>query len=118
MRAPSLALLVLKTPNVASVCEFLRLVGIDLAEEKHGDGPTHFAGKLDDVVLEVYPLGDGELHTDATTRLGFIVDELEKVVNALSAAGAPTISPPKQTAWGHRAVVKDPDGRRIELYQR
>ncbi len=86
-----------------------------LAAERHGQGPLHYAGQLDNVVLEVYPLPSGH-PANATTRLGFSVPKLEDVFRSLQAVGAPIIEAPRDTAWGRRAVVRDPDGRAVELY--
>ena len=54
----SLTLLVLKTRQVEQVRLFYQALGIELAEERHGEGPVHFAGRVGDVVIEVYPLAD------------------------------------------------------------
>ena len=118
MSAVSLKLLVLRTPQVDRLWAFYQALGIEMAEEKHGNGPVHYAGKVGDVVLEVYPLPDGGEVADTTTRLGFAVGKLGEVVQALRESGAAIAGEPKQTAWGLRAVVRDPDGRAVDLYQR
>jgi hypothetical protein len=41
-----------------------------------------------------------------------------EAVQALQTIGAPVVSEPQATKWGFRAVVRDPDGRAVELYQR
>src|SRR5262249_1202018 len=86
--------------------------------EKHGNGPVHYAGKVGDAVLEVYPLPDGGEVADTTTRLGFAVGRLGEVVQALRESGAAIAGEPKQTACGLRAVVRGRDGRAVELCQR
>jgi hypothetical protein len=70
------------------------------------------------VLLEVYPLPEDGSRADATTRLGFAVERVGEVVQALKALGAPVVTEPGATQWGIRAVVRDPDGRAIELYER
>jgi len=117
MGGPSLKLLVLKTRQVDKLRAFYQALGVELVEEKHGDGPVHYAGKVGDAVLEVYPLPDGSDTADATTRLGFTVGKLPEVFQALKEAGTTVAGEPKETAWGLRAVVPDPDGRAVELYQ-
>jgi hypothetical protein len=116
MAGVSLKLLVLKTSQVDRLRAFYRYLGIDLTEERHGTGPLHHAGQVGDVVLEIYPLPDGGT-ADTTIRLGFAVDRLSEVVQALREARAVIASEPTQTVWGLRAVVRDPDGRIVELYQ-
>lgn len=111
----ALTLLVLKTPRIEAVRPFYEAIGISFVEEKHGDGPVHYAGRIGETVMEVYPLLTGE--PDRTTRLGFSVGDLGKVTAALKAIGT-EVTEPKKTEWGLRTVVHDPDGRAVELYQR
>ncbi len=112
-----LSMLVLKTHQVAAVVAFYETIGLSFTEEQHGSGPLHFAGQANDVLIEIYPLPEDK-PVDTTTRLGFAVDNIAEVLNALLQR---ELSPPKtakQTEWGLRAVVKDPDGRAVELYQK
>ena len=109
---PSLSLLVLKTNQLDVLREFYARLGFVFQQEQHGRGPIHFSAPLGAGVLEIYPLPDGVV-PDATTRLGFAVDDLPAALTELE-------EPPtaKKTAWGWRAVVRDPDGRAVELYQK
>jgi lactoylglutathione lyase len=119
MNAPvSLKLLVLKTHEVEQVRAFYRALGIEFVEEKHGQGPVHHAGQVGPVVLEIYPLPDDAGPADQTTRLGFEVNDLLGVLADLAALGADVAGSPKATERGTRAIVRDPDGRSVELYQR
>lgn len=114
----SLTLLVLKTRQVEQLRAFYQTIGVDLVEEKHGKGPVHFAGRARDVVIEVYPLPDDGSPVDSSTRLGFAIENEAEVIRALEGIGTRIVTPPKETAWGFQAVVKDPDGRSVELTQR
>lgn len=114
----SLTLLVLKTRQIEQLRRFYQALGIELAEEQHGRGPVHFAGRAGGVVIEVYPLQNEDTPVDASTRLGFTVDTLAEVVVRLQAIGAQIVALPKETAFGLQAVVKDPDGRSVEITQR
>lgn len=114
----SLTLLVLKTRQVEQLRIFYQALGIELAEEQHGKGPVHFAGRVGDVVIEVYPLLDDSTQVDSSTRLGFAVENVADVVQALQGIGTKIVTSPRETAWGLQAVVKDPDGRSVELRQR
>jgi hypothetical protein len=113
----SLTLLVLKTRQVDRVRTFYEASGIAFTEERHGSGPRHHAGRVGDVVMEVYPLPDDGT-ADTSTRLGFKVGDLAGVVQTLQGLETPVVKQPTQTAWGLQAVVKDPDGRSVELTQR
>jgi predicted enzyme related to lactoylglutathione lyase len=114
----SLSLLVLKTRQVDRLRSFYNALGIELAEEQHGKGPVHYAGRVGELVLELYPLPDDGSSVDTTTRLGFSIENLAEAVEALQATGAPVVPQPQETPWGYRAVVRDPDGRAVGLYER
>jgi predicted enzyme related to lactoylglutathione lyase len=114
----SLTLLVLKTRQVERLRAFYQTLGVDLVEEQHGKGPLHFAGRAGAVVIEVYPLPDNGSPVDSSTRLGFAVENMVEIMRALERIGTKIVTPPKETAWGLQAVVKDPDGRSVELTQR
>ena len=114
----SLRLLVLRTKQLERLRDFFHPLGVSFAAEQHGNGPLHYAGELGGVVLELYPLAQDVQAEDHLTRLGFAVGDLATTLHALEAAGAAVISKPRQTEWGLRAVVRDPDGRAVELYQR
>ncbi|OAI54995.1 hypothetical protein AYO44_13805 [Planctomycetaceae bacterium SCGC AG-212-F19] len=113
-----LKLLVLKTRQTDKLVAFYRSLGITFNEEQHGKGPVHYAANMGGMVLEIYPLPDDTGTTDQTTRLGFAVANLVQVVEDLQTSGTIVTRPLHQGPWGHRAVVQDPDGRAIELYQR
>jgi lactoylglutathione lyase len=110
----SLSLLVIKTPQVDRLREFYGMLGIAFTEEQHGNGPQHLAARLGTIVFENYPLGEGEL-PEQSTRLGFNVINLDATLDRLTAGGFSMVAPAKHTQWGYRAVVRDPDGRAIEL---
>lgn len=112
-----LNLLVLKTRQLDKLKAFYAALGIEFAEEKHGDGPTHLAGRVGEVVVELYPLHGDAGVADAATRLGIAVPDLDAVLRSLDTLQTPVVSQPKMTLWGRRAVVRDPDGRAVELMQ-
>jgi len=117
MASVRLMLLVLKTRQVEQLRLFFQSLGVELAEEQHGKGPIHFAGRAGEVVIEVYPLPDDGTPVDSSTRLGFTVENLAEVVRALEGIGTKIVTLPKGTSWGLQAVVNDPDGRSVELTQ-
>jgi len=112
---PVLKMLVLKTADLERLREFYALFGFELAEEKHGNGPRHYSAPMGDGVLELYPLPEGAA-ADLTSRFGFAVSDLRNVVESVRSLTEMVIEP-KLTEWGLRAVVRDPDGRTIELYE-
>ena len=95
---------------------FYKMLGMDFQEEQHGSGPVHWAAELDGVVLEIYAAKSTD-EVDVTTRLGFDVNDAGSVLNTLRLSDVEIISDLKQTKWGLRAVVKDSDGRSVDLVQ-
>jgi hypothetical protein len=112
---PALTLLVLKTARPEEVRSFYESFGISFNEERHGDGPLHYAAKMGPLVFEVYPLPVGTSEADHTTRLGFAVTDLAGVLEALQARGFPLPGLPRETPWGRVVTVRDPDARAVEL---
>jgi lactoylglutathione lyase len=109
----SLSLLVLRAANPAHLARFYNAFGLKFRIEQHGDGPIHHTCDLDGAVLEIYPALSPAQST-AGARLGFRVRSVEESVRACSESGR-IISSPKESPWGYRAVVEDPEGHRIEL---
>lgn len=116
MPGPRLSLLVLKTHHVERLFPFYAALGIAFAEERHGTGPLHHAGHVGPTLLEIYPL-PADATSDATTRLGFAVEDVDATVEQLRALGATVRGEPKQTPFGYRAIVADPDGRPVEIVE-
>ncbi len=112
---PRLNLLVLKTHQLDRLLGFYAALGMAFSAEKHGDGPEHHAARLGDVVIELYPLPGDAGPADPTTRLGFAVPDVDAAVRSLETAGGTVVSRWQRTEWGLRAVVRDPDGRAVEL---
>jgi lactoylglutathione lyase len=92
MAGVSLSLLVLKTRQVENLRRFYGLIGVELTEKQHGRGPVHYAGRVGDVVFEVYPLDVEGASPDTTTRLGFTVESLTHVMEALATAGQTVVA--------------------------
>ena len=115
--SPSFSLLVIKTHQLEPLRRFYETIGIAFTEEQHGKGPVHFAGQVGEMVLEIYPLSTNA-EADTTTRLGFQVPALDAVLDGLTTQGAKVVTAAKETPWGYRAVVLDPDGRSVELSQK
>ena len=113
MAEVSLGLVVLRSPDIERAARFYNLLGIQFVRERHGAGPDHLAGQIGAVVLEIYPKDD--LGDSADVRLGFRVASVDNVTAGASEAGHAVLSPPNESSWGRRAVLGDPDGRRVEI---
>ncbi len=115
---PELSLLVLKTGQHQDLLNFYSILGLSFQEEKHGNGPVHFSCSVGSFVFEIYPLPKSVETADNTTRLGFNVNDLDNVIKNLRNNNHQIISEPANNEWGYSAVVKDPDGRAVELKEK
>ena len=111
--APALALLVIEAKDIEATLQFYSLLGLHFVSEQHGAGPLHYAATLGPVVFEIYPCRGARPATPV--RLGFRIPALDGTLDLLRNGDARVISEPKETPWGRRAVVEDPDGNRVEL---
>jgi len=111
----SLNLAVIHVANLDRSAAFFEALCVTFSRERHGNGPEHLSACLNGLVFELYPRRN-EAAKD-NTRLGFKVPSLSEALNAIQSVGGVVASPPSQSEFGLRAVVIDPDGRRVELSQ-
>ncbi len=114
MTTPTLNLLVLYSHEPERLVTFYEQFGIVFQKHRHGAGVEHHAAELPGgVVFEIYPA----IQDDTTTRvrLGFRVASVDRIVAESVAQGVLVVSKPKDSEWGRRAVIADPDGNRVEL---
>jgi catechol 2,3-dioxygenase-like lactoylglutathione lyase family enzyme len=116
MSAVQLRLLVIRSVNLENCAALFRRLGMQFTEEKHGNGPLHLSAQIGEVTFEIYP-ATKEVDVDRLTRLGFTVHDLRSTIDALKADGTEIVEQLRDGEWGLRAVVRDADGRSIELYQ-
>lgn len=110
-----LNLLVLRVADLERAAAFYRELGLDFARHAHGKGPEHLAAEGEGLVFELYPATE-QHPASSSARLGFAVDDVDAAFAKLTAVpGAKGVSPPKDSEWGRRAVVADPDQHRVEL---
>ncbi len=115
MNTPRVNLVVLRVADIDRAAAFYRLLGFDFVKHAHGTGPQHYASDAGGVVFELYP-ATAEQGVSSSTRIGFAVAHVDDAAAKLSAfSGARLVTAPKDSEWGRRAVVADPDGHRIEL---
>jgi lactoylglutathione lyase len=115
MNPPRLQLVVIRSTDISRVVAFYSKFGVAFEEHRHGTGPGHFSTDLSGLVFEIYPAKKPE-DVDRTTRLGFAIPDLHGSILELRSLDVEIIEEPKETEWGLRAVVRDPDGRSVELY--
>ncbi len=117
-----MASLVLYAANQWTTAAFYRVIGLDLADEDHGEGPPHLATELGPVHFAIYPAeAPGrslERRVGGSYFPGFYVDSLDRVAATLTGVGALALTEHEKMSWGCRAIIEDPDGRAVEINQR
>src|ERR1043165_4793391 len=113
-----LRLLVIRTPDMPKLADFYSLLGLTFEYHKHGKSPFHYSAIIGQTTLEIYPLAKGQTEADKDLRLGFAVDNFENTIQVLREKNTEFLSEPMQTEYGFMTIVKDPDGRKIELYKK
>ena len=114
MAFPLLKLIALRTPRLHEMKDFYGALGVKFVEEQNGKNPKHFSGSMGAAVLQLHPLPKGAPEPDKSVRLGFVVPDLGAIVSQLGSTGV-RIGPSERNAPA--VVIKDPDGRIIELTQ-
>lgn len=109
----TLNLIVIRVQDLEISKRFYEKLGINFSYEQHGKGEKHLSAMLSGIVFEIYP-SSNNIDTSAV-RLGFHVSSVDKIVEELQAIETVILSPPKDSPWGRRAVILDPDGHKIEL---
>jgi predicted enzyme related to lactoylglutathione lyase len=114
----TLGLLVLRAADLEKALGFYQAIGLIFQPERHGSGPVHYSTEIGGMVMEIFPGDPGtapDRKNGGATMLGFNVPSLDETLNLLADIGCSPLAPPKDSAWGQRAVVIDPDGRAVEL---
>src|SRR5687767_7201628 len=109
-------ILVIRTTDINRLANFYSLLGLKFEYHKHEKSPYHYSATIGSTVLEIYPLAKGQSEADKELRLGFSVKNFENTIQLLKDNQAIFLSEAMQTDYGLMAIIKDPDGRKIELY--
>jgi hypothetical protein len=114
---PSLALVVIRSRDMEKLASFYSALGFIFTRHRHGNGPEHFSCTIGGTVFEIYPSSTADEATTAT-RLGFSVPSLASTLDILRGLGTTILTEPSDTPFGLRAVVKDFEGHKVELYEK
>jgi lactoylglutathione lyase len=117
MSDAALALVVLRTKNMPKVIAWYGTIGVTIVKEKLEKSKSTYTADLEGLILEFVPLPEEMPAPEPNVRLGFVVSDLDKTLADLKTLGTVVVNPPQSTSRGFRAVVRDPDGRSIELYK-
>ena len=124
---PTLNLVVLRCNDLARSRRFYDALGLRFVDERHGERPPHLAATLPGgTVVELYPAAEPTSPLPAVPaqvardpRLGFAVEHIDAVVAHIEGEGGQVIVRPADgDDRVRRAIVVDPDGRRVELLDR
>ena len=107
----NLNLLVLRCQNIEQSKKFYEKLQLIFIKEQHGSGLIHYSTCINNLVIELYPLGQYEIDN---TRLGFsltISTNLEKYLEEKR------IDISSKYEWNNQVyfVVRDLDGRKVVL---
>ncbi|MGD1845869.1 MAG: VOC family protein [Salibacteraceae bacterium] len=108
-------LIVIRTDQPKALSEFYQALGMDFECHQHGNGPLHYSTEINGTVFEIYPLMKHQEEPDRSLRLGFALDHLDEKIEQLRSHGVEVVMGPKHSEWGYMAIIKDLDGRKIEL---
>jgi lactoylglutathione lyase len=110
----SLNLLVLRCANIERSKSFYEIFGMAFVKQQHGNGPVHYAFEQPDGIFELYPSEGG---APDQTGLGFVTGDLEGL-HMLLRRNQFAPREIRNTELGRMFVVRDPDGRRVEVKAR
>lgn len=107
-----LNLLILRCQDIESARTFYECIGMKFTKHAHGSGPEHYAHEDSSGVFELYPVRPG--HNGDATGLGFRTKDIQQLSREFETGGfAP--QPIQDQPWGRTFIVRDPDGRRVEI---
>jgi len=116
-----LGALVIFATHMDEVVSFYRALGVPLEDETHEDGPVHQACDLGAVHFAVFPSGADAGPGSRSGRAvmpGFAVPSLGDALKHVRALGSEIVEEPTEYPWGPRFLVRDPDGRTVEVFER
>lgn len=96
---------------------FYEAIGVTCVQEKHCGGPTHFAFQDSFSAIEIYP---PRSYGSASIVFRFNVENVDASMNAVADKFSLTdlvIESARDLKTGRKAVLADPDGRVVELFQ-
>ena len=112
-----LSLVVIRAQDIDRLASFYAALGFSFTKHRHGKGPEHLSSTIGETVFEIYP-SNGANESTVSTRLGFSVPSLTNALGQLRGLQATVLTEPSDTPFGRRAVVKDFEGHKVELYEK
>ena len=103
MSTPALKVLVLHVEDLEASKTFYERVGFVFKREQHDRGSVHYAGKMGNALLELYPKQENK-GLRMTLNVGSCFDVLSRFFGG----------PESRILWTSCTLV-DPDGNKVEL---
>ena len=129
MTQPRLVFVALKTSDLEAAVRFYRdVVGVPLeaaytepreAPDAAWLGGSHYEHSWREggyLHFALFPTVEAEEPSSA--RIGFFVEDVERVRERALAGGIPVVSEPRDEPWGRTAGLADPDGNIVTITQR
>lgn len=115
---PFLFYIVIYSCNLVESNEFYSKIGFNVQKHKHGDGAQHLVCENGDVLLEIYPLPSSNNHNKTKNiKIGLKVASHATILNEFEFFKKYLYIPPKETEWGRKMSLIDPDGYIIDLFE-
>jgi len=117
-RVEFLSAVLLVSRNPARLAAFYRdVVGVPLAEERHGNSRVHWGCNLGEIHFAIHSV---ETFPDkqsgvGSVKLAFTVFNMQALVERLEQAEASLLYPPRDTGFFWSTAIQDPDGNLIEF---
>ena len=108
-------LIEIRTEKPEELSAFYEQIGMKFEYHQHGKGTWHYSTEIGETVFEIYPLMKSQKLPDKSLRLGFTIDDLDELIVKLKRNNVEIIREPKESEWGYFAIIRDLDGRKIEL---
>lgn len=109
-----LNLTAIRSADIHKSAEFYKNLDLEFELHSHGKGPKHYASMNTEAVFEIYPTTE-KMPVTTSSRIGFSVRSCDAVIKRIQDKGFKVVSMPKESPWGLRAVIKDPDGYSVEV---
>lgn len=119
---PAIGAVIIVTADLEAAVAFYKAIsGLILEREQHGaDDPVHYAVEADGCHVAIFGANHAGSapapRTAGETMIGFEVSSVEASVDAARSLGASILQEPQDYPWGRRALIEDPDGRRVEVF--
>jgi lactoylglutathione lyase len=121
-KANALGALVLFSADIDRTVEFYRALGVEFDVEQHDEeGPVHHACDLGGTHFAIFPGTPGAappMRSSGSMFPGLVVESVVESLEEARKLGARVRQEPEVYPWGPRAVLEDPDGRPVEIFER